>query len=414
MVSSPSTLGSEFDIELLRASFPILHTEAHGRPLIYLDNAATTQKPQQVLDSLDNYYRAQNSNVHRGAHYLADIATRDFERTRERLADFLNAARKEEIVWTRGTTESINLVAQTWGRRNVSSGDQILISALEHHANIVPWQMLCEETGAELVVAPISDAGEIDLEAYRKLLDGPVKIAAFAHVSNALGTVNPVAEMIRMAHVAGAITLVDGAQAVAHCAVDVQALGCDFYVLSSHKLFGPTGLGALWGRYDLLDAMPPWQGGGEMIEQVSFEKTTYNAPPFRFEAGTPDISGVIALGAALDFIDSVDSQAAMAHEQDVIDYCVARARQCPGVQLIGEPAERVGAVSFLLEGGHPADVGTLLDRQGIAVRTGHHCAQPLMARFGIPGTVRASFAVYNTREDVDALFTGIEKVKTFL
>ncbi|MEM7377802.1 MAG: cysteine desulfurase, partial [Pseudomonadota bacterium] len=376
--------------------------------------AATTQKPQAVLDTLDQYYRAENSNVHRGAHYLADLATRAFERSREQLAAFLNAERTEEVVWTRGTTESINLVAQSWGRRNIGAGDHIVVSALEHHANIVPWQMLCEERGAVLSVIPISDAGEIDLEAYEALLRGPVKLVAVAHVSNALGTVNPVAEMVRMAREVGAVTLIDGAQAVAHVPVDVQAIGCDFYALSSHKLFGPTGLGALWGRYALLDAMPPWQGGGEMIEEVSFEGTTYNAPPFRFEAGTPDISGVIALGAALEFVASLDAAAVSAHEHDVVRYCTDRVRQCPGLQLIGDPAERAGAVSFLLDGGHPADVGTLLDRQGIAVRTGHHCAQPLMARLGIPGTVRASFAVYNTRDDVDALFAGLEKVKTFL
>lgn len=403
-----------FDVEAVRDEFPILATQAHGQPLVYLDNAATTQKPQSVIDALDNYYRTQNSNVHRGAHYLADWATREFERARVHLAQFLNAARKEEVVWTRGTTESINLVAQTWGRRNIQAEDHIVVSALEHHANIVPWQMLCEQTGANLLVIPISDSGELDLGAYRRMLDGPVKLVSVSHVSNALGTLNPVEEIVRLAREVGATTLIDGAQAVAHCHVDVQAIGCDFYAFSSHKLFGPTGLGVLWGRYDVLDAMPPWQGGGEMIDQVSFEGTTYNVPPFRFEAGTPDISGVIALGAALDFIDSLDSVATAVHEQDVVDYCVARARQYPGLQLVGEPEKRVGAVSFLLQGSHPADVGTLLDRQGIAVRTGHHCTQPLMARFGIPGTVRASFALYNTRDDVDALFRGIDKVKSFL
>ncbi len=403
-----------FNAETVRAEFPILATEAHGRPLVYLDNAATTQKPQCVLDVIEHYYRAQNSNVHRGAHYLADLATRGFEAAREQLAAFLNANGKEEIVWTRGTTESINLVAQSWGRKHIGAGDHIVISGLEHHANIVPWQMLCEEKDAELKVIPVTDSGELDMDAYGTLLDGPVKLVAVSHVSNALGTVNPVGEIVRLAREAGAITLIDGAQAVAHMPVDVQALGADFYALSAHKLFGPTGLGALWGRYALLESMPPWQGGGEMIERVSFEKTTYNAPPFRFEAGTPDISGVIALGAALDFVGSLDHDSASAHERDVLDYCVARARQCEGLRLIGDATERLGAMSFVLDAGHPADVGTLLDRQGIAVRTGHHCAQPLMARFGVPGTVRASFAVYNTRADVDALFTGIEKVKTFL
>ncbi|MEM6985057.1 MAG: cysteine desulfurase [Pseudomonadota bacterium] len=414
MSSAQQNHEQPFDVDVVRADFPILHTEAHGQPLVYLDNAATTQKPQRVLDALDNYYRTQNSNVHRGAHYLADLATREFEHTRERLAEFLNATRKEEIVWTRGTTESINLVAQSWGRQHIGRGDRIVVSALEHHANIVPWQLLCEERDAELVVVPISDEGEIDLDAYARLLQKPVKLVAMAHVSNALGTVNPIQEIVRMAREAGAATLVDGAQAVAHCEVDVQAIGCDFYALSSHKLFGPTGLGALWGRYSLLESMPPWQGGGEMIEHVSFDGTSFNPPPFRFEAGTPDISGVIALGAALAYVESLDGAAAAAHEKDVLNYCVARARQCPGMTLVGDPVERAGSVSFLLDGGHPADVGTLLDRQGIAVRTGHHCAQPLMARLGIPGTVRASFAVYNTRDDVDALFRGIDKVKTFL
>lgn len=403
-----------FDVQAIRADFPLLGESAHGKPLVYLDNGATTQKPSAVLAVLDDYYRHLNSNVHRGAHDLADRATRAFEAAREKVAGYIGAARSDELIWTRGTTESINLVANSYGRSVLKAGDRVVVSTLEHHANIVPWQMLCEQLGAELAVIPCDDAGVLDQEAYRALLDERVKIVAIGHVSNALGTVNPVAEMTAQAKAVGAAVLIDGAQSVAHFDVDVQAIGCDFYAFSAHKMFGPTGMGALWGRYELLEAMPPWQGGGEMIERVSFDKTTYNVPPFRFEAGTPDISGVIGWGAAVDYLVALDLEGMRAHESELLDYALVRAADCDGLKLVGEAADRAGVMSFLLDDGHPADVGTLLDRQGIAVRTGHHCAQPLMQRFGIPGTVRASFALYNTRADVDALFDGLEKVKSFL
>lgn len=403
-----------FDVNSVRRDFPILGETAHGKPLVYLDNGATTQKPTAVLQVLDDYYRHLNSNVHRGAHDLADKATRAFEAARHKVAQFVGASRDEEIIWTRGTTESINLVANSYGRKILKSGDQVLVSTLEHHANIVPWQMVCDATGAELVVIPITDEGVLDLQAYQSLLNERVQIVAFTHVSNALGTINPVVEMTAQAKAVGATVLIDGAQALSHFEVDVQAIGCDFYVFSAHKMFGPTGMGALWGRYELLEEMPPWQGGGEMIERVSFEKTTYNLPPFRFEAGTPDISGVIAWGAAVDYMQSLDLIGMRVHERDLLNYALGKAKQCEGLQLVGQSPDRAGVMSFLIADSHPADVGTLLDRQGIAVRTGHHCAQPLMQRLQIPGTVRASFAMYNTKADVDALFVGLEKVKSFL
>lgn len=403
-----------FNVQAIRDDFPLLTETAHGKPLVYLDNGATTQKPTAVLTALDGYYRHLNSNVHRGAHDLADKATRAFEAARAKVANYIGAARDEELIWTRGTTEAINLVANSYGRSVLKRGDQVIVSTLEHHANIVPWQMLCDAVGAELKVIPMDDDGVLDQAAYQGLLNERVKIVAVGHVSNALGTVNPVTEMTAKAKAVGAIVLIDGAQAVAHFDIDVQAIGCDFYVFSAHKMFGPTGMGALWGRYALLEAMPPWQGGGEMIERVSFEKTTYNVPPFRFEAGTPDISGVIGWGAAVGYIESIDLVGMRAHEQDLLNYALAQAADCEGLQLVGKSPDRAGVMSFLIDGSHPADVGTLLDRQGIAVRTGHHCAQPLMQRLGIPGTVRASFALYNTRADVDALFVGLEKVKSFL
>lgn len=405
---------SAFDVQAVRADFPLLTVSAHGKPLVYLDNGATTQKPTVVVDTLNSYYRELNSNVHRGAHDLADKATRAFEGARTKLANYIGAARDAELIWTRGTTESINLVVNSYAASVLQAGDKVVVSTLEHHANIVPWQMLCDRIGAELLVIPIGDDGVLDQQAYAELLDEQVKIVSFAHVSNALGTVNPVVEMTAKAKAVGAVVVIDGAQSVGHFDVDVQAIGCDFYAFSAHKMFGPTGVGALWGRYELLEAMPPWQGGGEMIERVSFEKTTYNVPPFRFEAGTPNIGGVISWGAAIDYLNGLDRVGMRAHEQDVLAYALEQAKACEGLQLVGESPERAGALSFLIDDSHPADVGTLLDRQGIAVRTGHHCAQPLMQRLGIPGTVRASFALYNTRDDVDALFTGIEKVKSFL
>lgn len=404
-----------FDVQRVRADFPILQQQINGNPLVYLDNAATTQKPDAVIDAISNYYRTINSNVHRGAHALSDRATESFEAARSTVAAFINSPSREQILWTRGTTEAVNLVAHSWGRKAIAAGDRILVSNLEHHSNIVPWQMLAEENGAEVLPIPISDAGDIDLEALARLLkDERVALVCINQVSNALGTVNPVKEIVAMAKAAGALTFVDGAQAVAHFPVDVQALGCDFYAFSGHKLFGPTGIGVLWGRRDLLEAMSPYHGGGEMIETCSFAGTTYNVLPYKFEAGTPDIAGAIGLAAAIDYLQALDREAIVAHEQQLLDYCHQRAADCAGLKRVGESQHIAGVFSFLLEGAHPADVGMLLDQQGVAVRTGHHCAQPLMDRLGIPGTVRASFSIYNTREDIDRLFSALEKVKQFL
>jgi len=402
------------DIEQIRADFPILHQEVNGKPLVYLDNGATTQKPQVVIDAIANYYRTTNSNVHRGAHTLSDQATQMFEDARITMQKFLNAEKSEEIIWTRGTTESINLVAQTWVRSNVKAGDEIIISGMEHHSNIVPWQMVCEQTGATLKVIPVLDDGSLDYDAYLKLLSEKTKFVAVVHVSNALGTLNPVEDIIREAHKVGAKTLIDGAQAVAHWDIDVQALDCDFYAFSGHKLFGPTGLGVLYGKEALLNAMPPYQGGGEMILHVSFEKTTYNVLPYKFEAGTPNIAGAIAMAAAINYLNSLDRVALAKHEDALLARANELAAQTDGIRLIGTSAKKAGVFSFLIEGTHPHDVGTLLDQQGIAVRTGHHCAMPVMEQFKIPGTIRASFTFYNTLDEVDALFKAIEKVKMFL
>jgi cysteine desulfurase/selenocysteine lyase len=402
------------DIEKIRADFPILHQQVNGKPLVYLDNGATTQKPQIVIDALTNYYHTTNSNVHRGAHTLSDQATQMFEDARITLQKFLNAEKSEEIIWTRGTTESINLVAQTWVRSNVKAGDEIIISGMEHHSNIVPWQMVCEQTGASLKVIPVLDDGSLDYDAYLNLLSDKTKFVAVVHVSNALGTLNPVADIIRDAHKVGAKTLIDGAQAVAHWDVDVQALDCDFYAFSGHKLFGPTGLGILYGKEALLNAMPPYQGGGEMILHVSFEKTTYNVLPYKFEAGTPNIAGAIAMAAAIDYLNGLDRAVLAKYEDTLLARANELASQTDGIRLIGTSENKASVFSFLIEGTHPHDVGTLLDQQGIAVRTGHHCAMPVMEQFGIPGTVRASFTFYNTMEEVDALFKAIEKVKMFL
>ena len=402
------------DIEQIRADFPILHQEVNGKPLVYLDNGATTQKPQVVIDAIANYYRTTNSNVHRGAHTLSDQATQMFEDARITMQKFLNAEKSEEIIWTRGTTESINLVAQTWVRSNVKAGDEIIISGMEHHSNIVPWQMVCEQTGATLKVIPVLDDGSLDYDAYLKLLSEKTKFVAVVHVSNALGTLNPVEDIIREAHKVGAKTLIDGAQAVAHWDIDVQALDCDFYAFSGHKLFGPTGLGVLYGKEALLNAMPPYQGGGEMILHVSFEKTTYNVLPYKFEAGTPNIAGAIAMAAAINYLNSLDRVALAKHEDGLLARANELAAQTDGIRLIGTSAKKAGVFSFLIEGTHPHDVGTLLDQQGIAVRTGHHCAMPVMEQFKIPGTIRASFTFYNTLDEVDALFKAIEKVKMFL
>ena len=404
----------KMDIEQIRADFPILHQQVNGKPLVYLDNGATTQKPQVVIDALANYYSTTNSNVHRGAHTLSDQATQMFEDARITMQKFLNAEKSEEIIWTRGTTESINLVAQTWVRSNVKAGDEIIISGMEHHSNIVPWQMVCEQTGAILKVIPVLDDGSLDYDGYLKLLSDKTKFVAVVHVSNALGTLNPVEDIIREAHKVGAKTLIDGAQAVAHWDIDVQALDCDFYAFSGHKLFGPTGLGVLYGKEALLNAMPPYQGGGEMILHVSFEKTTYNVLPYKFEAGTPNIAGAIAMAAAVDYLNSLDRVALAKHEDALLARANELAAQTDGIRLIGTSNKKASVFSFLIEGTHPHDVGTLLDQQGIAVRTGHHCAMPVMEQFDIPGTVRASFTFYNTLEEVDALFKAIEKVKMFL
>lgn len=403
-----------FDVDAIRKQFPILDQEVNGYPLVYLDSAATSQKPNQVIDAISDYYRGYNSNVHRAAHSLADKATQAFEGAREKVADFINSPSSKQVIWTRGTTESINLVANSWGRENLKPGDKILASALEHHSNIVPWQMIAEKTGAGVVEIPVSEIGEIDLEAFDRLLDDRVRMVVISHISNALGTVNPIEEIARRAHDAGALLMVDGAQAVAHTQVDMQTLGGDFYAFSGHKMFGPTGIGVLWGREDLLDAMPPWQGGGEMIDTVSFAGTTYQNLPYKFEAGTPDIAGAIGLGAAVDFLNGLDRKAVIAHEQEVLSHAVERGSRFAGLIRYGRAHANAGVFSFLLEGAHAGDIGMLLDQQGIAVRSGHHCAQPLMAQYNIHGTVRASFALYNTRSEVDRLFEGLEKVKSML
>ena len=412
MTAQPQTAAAGFDPVAVRRDFPALHQEVNGHPLVYLDNAATTQKPEQVIEAISNYYRRDNANVHRGAHTLSDRATRAFESARERVARFIRSPKTSQVIWTSGTTEAINLVANSWGRTNLEPGDRILVSWLEHHSNIVPWQLVAAATGAELVPIPVTDGGEIDLAALDDLLDERVRMVAVNHVSNALGTVNPVADITRRAKAAGARVLIDGAQSIAHWPVDVQALDCDFYTFSGHKLFGPTGIGVLWGRETLLDAMPPFLGGGEMIETVSFTGTTFSALPFKFEAGTPNIAGAIGLGAAIDYVEGLDRVAAADHETALLRRTLELADEVPGLRRVGTPDHSAGIFSFLLEGTHPSDLGMLLDQQGIAVRTGHHCAQPLMDRFGIPGTVRASYSIYNTQEDVTRLFEGIHKARS--
>ncbi len=398
------------DVARVRTEFPILHQQVRGKPLVYLDNAATTQKPRAVIEALDHYYRFDNANIHRGVHTLSERATVAYERTRETIRDFINARSTKEVVFVRGATEAINLVAQTWGRANVKAGDEILISEMEHHSNIVPWQMLCEQVGAKLKVIPINDAGELLLEQLDSLLTERTKLVGVTHCSNALGTVNPVRKIIEKAHAAGAVVLVDGAQAVAHLSVDVQALDCDFYVFSGHKLYGPTGVGALYGKEALLDAMPPWHGGGEMIKYVTFEKTIYNDLPAKFEAGTPHIAGGIGLGAAIDYIRDVGLDAIAAHEHDLLSYVTQRTAEIPEMRIIGTAREKSGILSFELGRIHPHDIGTILDHQGVAIRTGHHCAMPVMQRYCVPATARASFAMYNTREEIDAFMNAVRKV----
>ncbi|WAF97605.1 cysteine desulfurase [Aeromonas dhakensis] len=397
----------------LRSQFSALAQEVNGHPLVYLDNAATTQKPQAVLDAINHYYRADNANVHRAAHALSGRATRAFEDARETVARFINAPRSHEVIWTRGTTEAINLVAQSWGMSEFKAGDEIILSTLEHHANIVPWQLVAQRTGAIIRVVPLDERGDLDMAAYLAMLGPRTRLVSVAHVSNALGTVNPVEQIVAAAKAVGALTLIDGAQAVAHLEVDVQAIGCDFYAFSGHKLYGPTGIGVLWGRTELLERMPPWQAGGEMIDRVSFSGTTFNSLPFKFEAGTPHIAGAIGLAAAIDFVMEQDRGLLASHEAVLTDYLVAGLRQVPGLHLVGEPRQRAGAVSFLLADIHPQDAATLLDMQGIALRVGHHCAMPLMESLGIGGTLRASLACYNNRDDVDALLAALHKLSDF-
>lgn len=406
-----SSLAAEpYAVAKIRADFPILSRTVRGRPLVYLDNAATTQKPKQMIDRLVRYYSEENSNVHRGVHFLSELATLEYENARGTVQRFLHARSEKEIVFTRGTTESINLVAQTWGRANLREGDEVLISAIEHHSNIVPWQMLRDEKGIALRIIPVSDAGELLIDEYERMLNPRVKLVAVGHASNALGTINPIRRMAAAAHANGSLILVDGAQGVPHLPVDVQDLGVDFYAFSGHKVYGPTGIGVLWGRESLLDAMPAWQGGGDMILSVSFEKTTYNALPYKFEAGTPNIAGVVGLAAALDYVSGIGLEAIGAYERELHDYASRRLLEIEGLRLIGTAREKASVISFVLDGVHPHDIGTILDGEGIAIRTGHHCAQPLMMRFNVPATGRASFGLYNTREEADALVAGLHKV----
>jgi cysteine desulfurase/selenocysteine lyase len=410
-VDVASSAAHSFDVQRVRGDFPILQTTVRGKPLVYLDNAATSQKPTQVIEVMRRYYEAGNANIHRGVHFLSEHATEEHEAARATAQSFINAAHAHEVIFVRGTTEGINLVAQTYGRANVRTDDEVLITAMEHHSNIVPWQILCEEKGAKLRVAPINDAGELILDEFAKLLSLRTKIVALTHVSNALGTINPVKQIVEMAHRHNVPVLVDGAQAIPHLAVDVQDLGVDFYVFSGHKVYGPTGIGILYGKSALLEAMPPYQGGGDMISSVTFEKTLYNKLPFKFEAGTPHVAGAIGLAAALDYVTNLGIDKIGAYEHGVLDYAVKAVGSIPGVHLVGTAKKKTGALSFTMEGIHPHDIGTILDQEGIAVRTGHHCAQPVMQRFGIPATARASFAMYNTRQEVDALVMGIHKVR---
>ncbi|MEZ5604619.1 MAG: cysteine desulfurase [Burkholderiaceae bacterium] len=395
----------------LARDFPILSRPVRGRRLVYLDNGATTQKPEAVIEAERRFYRESNANIHRGVHWLSQHATDLYEQARERVQRLLNAASADEIVFTRGTTEAINLVAYSWGRANLKAGDEVVLTGMEHHSNIVPWQLVCEQTGAVLKVVPITDRGELRLDAYESLLGPRTRLVSVVHVSNALGTVNPVARMVELAHAAGAKVLVDGAQAVAHQPVDVQALGCDFYAFSGHKLYGPTGIGALYGRRELLAAMPPWQGGGDMIRTVSFEGSTWADAPQRFEAGTPNIAGAVALGAAIDYVMAIGLDRIAEHEHRLLAHATEAAQRIPGLRLIGTAAEKAGILSFVVDGIHPHDLGTILDAEGVAIRAGHHCAMPVMTRFGIPGTARASFALYNDEADVAALVAAIGKAQ---
>jgi len=398
------------DIEKFRHDFPILSTHVHGKPLIYLDNAATSQKPQRVIDATSKYYCEQNANIHRGVHHLSQLATDLYERSRLRIGAFFGASCGKDLIFTRGATEAINLVTHSWGRTNLKTGDVVIISHMEHHSNIVPWQMACAATGAELKVIPITDTGELDMDAFANMLDERVKMVAVVHVSNALGTVNPIAQIIKMAHAVGAKVLIDGAQSVPHMRVNVRELDCDFFVCSSHKIYGPTGVGFLYGKEELLEEMPPYQGGGDMILSVSFEKTTYNHLPHKFEAGTPHIAGGIAFGAAIDYLEGVGIDAVLAHEDALLTYAHERVLEVKGLTVIGTAKQKAGVLSFVMDAAHPHDIGQILDGEGVAIRAGHHCAQPVMKRFGIPATARISLALYNTREDIDTAVAALHRV----
>lgn len=402
------------DINKIREQFPVLNQKVNGKPLVYFDNAATNQKPISVINALEGYYKGYNSNIHRGIHTLAEKATKAFEETRKTLQIFLNAEIVEEIIFTKGTTDSINLVAATFGRRFIKQGDHIILSGLEHHSNIVPWQLLAEENGAEIKVIEVNQDGSLNIDQYKSLLSEKTKLVAVNHASNSLGTINPIKEIITLAHNVGAKVLIDGAQATSHIDIDVQDLDCDFYALSAHKCYGPTGTGALYGKRELLEAMPPYQGGGEMIKDVSFEKTTYNDIPYKFEAGTPNIADVVAFKTAIEFVESLGKQNIAAHEHDLLMYATEKAKAIPGLKIIGDSEHKVSVLSFVIEGVHPFDIGQMLDASGIAVRTGHHCTQPLMDHFGIEGTIRASFAVYNTKEEIDKMMDSLERVVKFL
>ena len=407
-----SAQAKELNVEQYRKDFPILDQEVNGKPLAYLDNAATTQKPQQVIDTLNWYYTQVNSNVHRGIHSLSQQASEAYEQVRGKLQRFFNAQYKEEMVFVRGTTEGINLVAQTHGKQNVKEGDEVLITGMEHHSNIVPWQMLCEEQGATLKVADVTDEGDIDLDDFEAKLSDRTRMVAFIHVSNTLGTVNPARYLVDRAHAKGAAVLIDGAQAPMHMPVDVQDLDCDFYVMSAHKIFGPTGIGILYGKYDVLDAMPPYQGGGDMIDTVTFEKTSYNEVPLKLEAGTPNIADTIAFGRAVEYVEGIGREAIQSYEKELLEYATAALRSVDGLQVIGQSSDKAAVISFVFDEIHPQDVGILLDQEGVAIRTGHHCTQPLMRRYNIPATSRASFAFYNTKEEIDQLVKAIHQVKT--
>ena len=403
-----------FDIQKVRADFPILKREVNGKPLIYFDNGATTHKPQQVIDGIVNYYTQMNSNIHRGVHYLSQISTDAFEVTRRKVRAFINAEHEHEIIITKGTTESINIIASCYGRPFIGEGDEIIISAMEHHSNIVPWQMLCDEKGCKLRVIPMDENGELDIDAYKALFSERTKIVSFTYVSNALGTINPVKEMIEIAHHYQVPVLIDAAQAIQHIAVDVQELDVDFFAFSGHKMYGPTGVGVLYGKEELLNKMPPYQGGGDMIRDVTFEKTTYNDLPFKFEAGTPNIEAGICLTQAIEYIQDIGLDAIKAYEDDLLDYATEKLAEIEGIRFIGTAAHKSSVISFVVDGIHPYDIGVILDKLGIAVRTGHHCAQPVMSQYGIPGTVRVSLAMYNTKDEVDALISGLERAVAML